>query len=475
MDDSSPYINMNMTEKYIMNKCNNSKDINVPNFLDVIMAKCLVSLVKDLVKIHYAKPSFQQLIKYCFPPKPDHPETEKYLELTKLIILYNKDFIKTLSTDGDNLLIISVEKGSLVHVKYYLTEGIFVDAPNNLGNTALWIACWKLYPCIISELLLYDADINYQNLKGNPPLFCICQRGSIKICEILLANGAIVNITNKNGDTIIHLCCRNGQHKNLKMLIPLADIEFLGFKATIDGFSPIMAAAEANKSDCIKNLYENGANLEQKTDETNAILPEATALHIAVYYSKLEAIKTLLLVNANVNSLNMDNRNPSHFACIKNDIEAIKILLNYKPSLQSVDKFGNIPLSYCQNNEDIKDLLSDPATEILFKLARGEFMNEKCAVEIINTHMGIFGCLNRKDCVNLIGRLGKTPLMEAVICFNYNIVKLFLDIGSDPLIKNIYGINSIVWCEITRNIRIKKLFEYHHEDISFYTENLKNT
>lgn len=473
MDDSSPYLNMNMTEEYIMKKYKTGKELDIPNYLDVAMAKCMVNLVKDLIELHNAKPSFQQLVKYCFPPKPDHLETEKYLELTKLIISHNKNFLKILESEGNNLLIIAVEKGSLPHVKYYLTEGISVDTPNNLGNTALWIACWKLYPCIISELLIWGADINYQNLKGNPPLSCICQRGSIKICELLLANGAIVNIANKNGDTMIHLCCRNGQHEILKMLVQLVDTESLDFKATVDGFSPVMAAAEANKPECIRILSDNGANLEQRTDETNSILPLATALHIAVYYSKLEAIKSLLLVGVNVNSLDINNRTPLHVACIKNDIEVIKILLNYKPSLQSMDTFGNIPLSYCQNSEDIKDLLSDPATEILFKLARGEFNNEKYAAEIINTHMGLFGCLDKKECIDLMGCLGKIPLMEAVIHSNYNIVKLFLEMGSDPLLKNIHGINSIIWSEITGNIKIKKLFEHYNENVSFYVENLK--
>lgn len=476
MDDSSPFLNMNMTEEYIIKKYKTDRAINVPNYLDVCMAKCMVDLVKNLIENHGATPSFQQLVKYCFPPKPDHLETEKYLAITKLVVLYNKDFLKTTTVDGDTLLHLAVEKGSLPHVKYYLNAGIPIDEPNNLGNTPLWLACWKLYPCIITELLTCGANINHQNLKGNPPLSCICQRGSTKICETLLANGAIVDIANKNGDTMIHLCCKNGQSEILKMLVGLVDAESLELKAHIDGFSPIMSSAEANQSLCIKILADCGVNLEQTTDLTNPILPSATSLHIAVYYNKLEAMKALLMVKANINSLDANNRTPLHIACIKNDINAIKILLIGKPNIEAIDKFGNTPLSYCQNNGEIKELLSDPATELLFKLARGEFRNdEKTAIEIITKHIGLFGCLSKKDCIDLVGNLGKTPLIEAIIHSNYNVVNLFLELGANPLLKNIHGINGIVWAEITGNIRIKKkLFEYcKEEDISFYVENLK--
>jgi len=477
MDDSSELVNMHMSEEHIIKKYNSIKNtnFNINDYLDVAMAKCMSELVKELIVNNSAKPKFEQIIKYCFPPKPDHIDTQKYLELTNVIMDNYPEFINKVNDNNETLLFTSVVKGSLPHVKYYLSKGIPVDQPNKLGNSPLWFACCKLYPCIIDELLNNGADINYMNENGNPPIYNICQYGSTKICENLLARGAIVDgLINKRDETMILICCRNGQHNILQMLLNSVSEEFVSYMASIDGFSALMASAEQNRAQCIKVLAEFGADLEQKTENNNPILPSATSLHIATYYNKLDAVRMLLSVGANINAVDLEGKTALHIAVIKNDKETIKLLINGKADTNIKDKCGNTALSYCKNNDDIKKLLSDPATNILFKLARGEFEDEKIALEILMTYSGVIGCLSKSQCVNVRGHLDKTPLMEAVIYSNFNVIKVLLEINADPNLENIHKINSLAFMEWINNPKIKKLFG-NYQDVSHNMLNLKNS
>ena len=60
------------------------------------------------------------LFDYCYPPKADHPEVEKYLVLLKTVVKSRRDLLQACNQDGDTPLFRAAEKGSLDHVKYFL-------------------------------------------------------------------------------------------------------------------------------------------------------------------------------------------------------------------------------------------------------------------------------------------------------------------------------------------------------------------
>jgi len=86
----------------------------------------------------------------------------------------NRDFLwLTDPTTKENCVFRASDRGSLHHVKFFLDAGADIDAVNDLGNSALWIACAKRYPCIVDELLSRGADPNKLNWKGNPPMYVL--------------------------------------------------------------------------------------------------------------------------------------------------------------------------------------------------------------------------------------------------------------------------------------------------------------
>lgn len=461
--ESPNTVNDTMTPDYIKFLYERAIDENVTidneSYLDTALTKCMFDLAKTVIYKHGAEPTVNMLMDYCIPKKADDPETPKYIKLAELLLTYNGDLINCSNDSGDTPLIRAAEKGSLPHVKLFIEMGATIDSQNNLGNTALWIACNKRYPCIITELLDNGANINHLNQKGNVPMYSVCQMGPLKVAEQLLSRGAEVDQINANGDTLVLLCCRNGQHDILKLFLDYVEPELVDLKAHIDGFNAIFASVEANRPECIKVLYDYGIDLNQKTDTNNPILPGASPLHLAAYYNRLPAIKELIALGANIDSLDVNNQTPLHLAVIQGNIPIIKVLVNSGANVCCQDNFGNTPTSYCRNNKDIQKLLVNPALESLMRLARGQFQENdvKHASTIIMKYAGTVGCLSQKDAIDVVDHDGSTPLLVAIIHSNYNVVKLFLNLGADPTIGNMFGVNSYVWANHIRNPRIKKL------------------
>ena len=477
-------INEGMTRNYVSYMWKKVTDKNLEfskqKYLEVGLKVCMTSMVVELLDKYNVEPTIQ-LCEFTMPPKPDHEETSKYLELTKLLIKKRPAILNEYLADGDSILSAAVRAGSLPHVQYLLgLENVaqnLLDRPNNLGNTPLWLACAKRFPCIITELINHGADINKRNIKGNPPLYNICQKGPLKVAEQFVSMRADLMHCNENGDTLVLICCRNGQHDILKLFLNYVDPEFVDFKAHIDGFNAIFASVEQNKVECIKVLHEYGVDLNQKTAPDNPILPSATPLHLAAFYGRVEAAKTLLALGSDPSSKGLNDQTPLHLAVIQSHESIVKGLLAHGADKTAIDRHGNTPASYGRDKISIRQLLIDPMLHPLMHLARGSFSKEetKQALDILQREkISIPGVLTPSQIVNIVDeRDGSTPLMQSIIYSNYPIAKTLMELDADPLIKNSMGINCLFWAEYMRNPRISKLVSMVWVD-DFVMKQLKN-
>jgi ankyrin repeat protein len=470
LSENNCSVDESMTPGYIMFSYNRLKNnaqldsLDVHSYFRVCLSKTMVDMVKLLIEKHGAIPTFDYLLEYCIPKKPDHPDTPVYIELAKMFLNYNSEFVNMCDANEETPLFKAAERGSLPHVKLFIERGAEVDKSNNLGNSPLWIASAKKYPCIMTELLDCGADVNKTNFKGNPPIYSICQRGTKKFAELLLSRGANLEHINENGDTLILLCCRNGQHEILELFLNYVDPMFVDRKAHIDGFNAIFASVEADKPECIKVLKDYGVDCEQRTDEDNAILAGATPLHLAAYYGRTASAKVLVSeCKVNVNCIDMNDQTPLHIAVIQGNIDMITLFRNFKADLTIKDKSGNTAVSYSRNRQEIRDVLINPGLDILMKLSKGFFNKdeEKEAIDVIQKYCGVVGCLDPSDSLDVISEDGSTPLLQSVIHGIYPLAKLFLDMGCNANIKNTHGIDSIVWGRWVKNPRINNLVYYN--------------
>lgn len=431
-------VDASMTDEYILFVYNRLKDAGKPldlqNFFYVACARCMVDFCEKLlggadgasIKVTAS------MLANSIPPKPDHPETEKYLRLTRLILGRDASLLNAKNDAGEPPLFRAADMGSLPHVKFFLDSGADIEGTNPSLNTALWIACAKRFPCIVTELIERGADVNRLNDKGNPPLYSVMQKGPMKILEEMVQNGARVDVINQNGDTFLLLACRNGQPEILSFLLNMVDPEFVRFRAKIDGFDAVFASVEGNRPECLKVLhdYDKSLVLNTFTAVDNEIIPGASPLHLAAFYGRVDAARMLLSLGCDPNVVDLVNgQTPLHIAVLQGQVPLVTLLKD-RTNRQLRDRFGNTAVSYARSAE-LKDALFERICSGLTKLALGMFTKEQevVACEAVKQHCGIIGILPPKRALDVLLPDGSTALMLSVKYSNYNVAKALIDLG----------------------------------------------
>ncbi len=374
----------------------------------------------------------EDLLNWCYPKKPDAEDTDRYIEMATFLLDAKPALISMTNAAGETALYRAVEKGSLPHVKLMIQRKADIEAKNELGNTALWLACAKKYPCIIEELLDCGADINATNLKGNPPLYTTCQVGPLKVAEMLMIRGAQADTINANGDTLVLIATRNGQAEILELLLRYVSNDFANHVAHIDGFNAVFASVEANRVGCIDVLWRHGMNYNQRTAKDNAILSDATPLHLAAYYNRVEACQKLLEIGVEIDAESGDDvlrTTPLQIAAIQGNVEIAKLLVAAGADRSKALMFAS---------GAIKELLIDD-----LDISR---------LDLIKTYWHKYW-----NTVDILDEESNTPLIWAVLEGNVQRIQQLMLAGANSKHRNRYGLSAQDYAKFMRMARIEEL------------------
>jgi ankyrin repeat protein len=349
----------------------------------------------------------------------------------------------------------AAEKGWDQLLIVLLNHGANANFQNASGNTPLWIACMNRHLECITELLNAGADPNLPNHRGDLPLMCAAQRNMCSGVASLLAVNAKIDCTDPKVNNPVLVCCRMGHDVILNTLLAKLVREDRGEDrvrdqlnvfATIDGFNPLLAAAEQNRSECIKVLASFKADLECKTSDDNKILACATPLHIAVYYGCVEAAMTLLELGVDPNSRDLLGRTPLHIAVLQSNCMMVRLLKTYKADFAIQDEKGHVA-SFYASSTDVKFEMDDPSLKYLLQLAQSGSLDPALrAILLREAHMP--GVLKPSECVDVASGDGWTPLMEAVVYGNSEFAKVLVELGVDPHRKDVHGLSAAFWATL---------------------------
>ena len=130
------------------------------------------------------------------------------LEIVQYLFPYFQQTLNEKNAEGKTPLIIACETGNVELASFLSKKGAILQNKNDVGESALHIACQRDYPKIVKLLLEErDTDVNDVNDKdglGNTPLQYACSAVNLEIIKLLVEYGAKVTTENKKGECPVH-------------------------------------------------------------------------------------------------------------------------------------------------------------------------------------------------------------------------------------------------------------------------------
>ena len=431
--------------------------------IETAITKGMYDVVQESLDL-ITKISWKSYLDIFAKPTPDH------IRIVDLLLKNNKaDANEIIEIDVENNnkeiekeitwgLFVACEKGQIsmfkTLLKYVSKESL--NMQNRKGTTILWIASCNRHVDIVSELLYLGVDPNIANLKGDSPLIPCCQKGSDVIVELLLESGAKLNVYNKNRDNPVLICCRTGQAKILEMLLkrlnPVELQSILKESAEIDGFCPLLASTELDKGECIKVCKKYGADLEARTSPDNNIIQGATSVHLACFYGRVAALRTLCELGADfMTQTTVQGYTPLHIGIKQGHVNIVRYLLSTptgRMNLEVMDKEGRTPAYYARingNESILEEFFTNKLAVFLDKLLISEPEIEMKCANVLVKYGRSLACYEYDEITNINLGEGTTMLTHALLNGNQHLLTSLGHMGANMDKKDDYGIPASFW------------------------------
>jgi ankyrin repeat protein len=249
---------------------------------------------------------------------------------------------------GKTFLMHAAAIGDLDRFNFLLAAGADPRAEDDTFHSVLYYAAAGGNHEIIEALLQQNVDINYQDQRGNSALHYAAAYGDIKAVQSLVWHGAMVNQRNQAADG-------RGNTPLMQVLKPTH-------------VNVIHTPSNAVKADIIKILCNKGSNIHMRNSD------DLTSLSIACSIGNVEAVRILCEYKSVVNAIDFNGSTPL-ILLIHNvstnqippaNVEAIvDILLSYgaDPDIQQLNGLTVDAFISGLENPDLKNSLTKKLAE----------------------------------------------------------------------------------------------------------------
>uniref|UniRef100_A0A3P9L3T8 Ankyrin 1, erythrocytic a n=1 Tax=Oryzias latipes TaxID=8090 RepID=A0A3P9L3T8_ORYLA len=349
---------------------------------------------------------------------------------TAAVLLQNDPNPDVLSKTGFTPLHIAAHYENLNVAQLLLNRGANVNFTPKNGITPLHIASRRGNVIMVRLLLDRGAQIDAKTKVSLSifqdeltPLHCAARNGHFRIIEILLDNGAPIQAKTK----VQH---QTPSKTHLFLLLPHFLCRLFSHITNVpllqNGLSPIHMAAQGDHMDCVKQLLQYNAEIDDIT------LDHLTPLHVAAHCGHHRMAKVLLDKGAKPNSRALDDQTPLHCAARMGHKELVKLLLEHKANPNSTTTAGHSPLHIAAREghvQTVRLLLDMEAQQT--KMTKKGFTPLHVASKYGKVDVAEL-LLERGANPNAAGKNGLTPLHVAVHHNNLDVVNLLVSKGGSP-------------------------------------------
>jgi len=353
-------------------------------------------------------------------------------------------------------LVDAVKHGDQQAVRALLQQHTDVNAPAADGSTALHWAVQNNDVSIVDQLIKAGAKVNTVNRFGIAPLMLAASNGNAAIAEALLKAGADANASTAEGETVLMTAARTGNAEIVKAL--LARGANVNAKEGWQEQTALMWAAAEDHPDAVKALIENGAdaNLKSKTLEgapprqrlppdqgqqgVHVTFPKGalTAVHYAARQNALGAIRALGEMHVDLDQKDPDGFTPAILAILSGNYDAAALLVEMGAGVDTTDLSGRTPLFTAVDMNTFEYSFGRPTAKtsgkmspvdlVKFLLAHHANPNARLTDRIRPAKYDTAGNSNLTA--------GSTPFMKAATTADVTLMRILLDGGADPFIRN---------------------------------------
>lgn len=170
---------------------------------------------------------------------------------------YGDRFFGPLATRKVDLLMTSASNDDAAGIERAVAKGVFIDARDGQGITALMLAARHGAAHAAQALLRAQASPDLRNVSNDSALDLAINGGHEALALMLVDAHADIHAGGIHGRTPLYLAASSGACQVLEKLIAL--------KAAIaqkdqQGWTPLMAAAASGKAACVRDLLSAGAD-----------------------------------------------------------------------------------------------------------------------------------------------------------------------------------------------------------------------
>ena len=391
----------------------------------------------------------------------------------------------------------AAQKGSYELMNYFIAKGTDVLLKTKDGLNCLHIAAsnghLNLCKTLINEI---NFDVNIADDEGRTALYCSAQSGNDELFGFIADKGTNIFLKTKGGQNCLHIAAGRGHFNLCKTLIE--KISFNVHMVDNKKWAALHYAAQNGSYKLMKYFIAKGTDVLLKTEDG------LNCLHIAACHGHLNLCKTLINeINFDVNIADDEGwtalhrsaqsgndelfgfiadkgtdvflktkggQNCLHIASLSGDLNLCNILIDkYKFDVHMTDNRGWRALHFSAQSGKYKNvkLFADKKTDIYIKTKGGA----NCLhIAAVHGHLNLCKTLIEEHTfdVRICDEYGWTALHYSVENGNYEMIKFFIDKGSNIYLKVNDGTNCLHIAALHGHFNLSKmLLDNYNFDIHF--------